>query len=58
MTPYTDRCFTIIGRKTIDALLIKAGLITAKVEENKLVKLFKSWFNKEKAFIFRKKSKS
>ena len=43
------------GVKPSDALLIKAGLLTAKVEENKLIKLFKSWFNKAKAFIFRKK---
>ena len=43
------------GVKPSDALLIKAGLLTAKVEENKLIKLFKSWLNKAKAFIFRKK---
>lgn len=43
------------GVKPSDALLIKAGLLTANVEENKLIKLFKSWFNKAKAFIFRKK---
>ena len=43
------------GVKPSDALLIKAGLITANVEENKLIKLLKSWFNKAKAFIFRKK---
>ena len=43
------------GVKPSDALLIKAGLLTANVEENKLIKLLKSWFNKAKAFIFRKK---
>ena len=43
------------GVKPSDALLIKAGLLTANVEENKLVKLLKSWFNKAKSFIFRKK---
>jgi len=26
------------------------------VEENKLIKLLKSWFNKAKSFIFRKKA--
>ena len=45
------------GVKPSDALLIKAGLLTANVEENKLIKLFKSWFNKAKSFIFRKKIK-
>ena len=43
------------GVKPSDALLIKAGILTANVEENKLIKLLKSWFNKAKAFIFRKK---
>ena len=43
------------GMKPSDALLIKAGLLTANVEENKLIKLLKSWFNKAIAFIFRKK---
>ena len=43
------------GVKPSDALLIKAGLLTANVEENNLIKLLKSWFNKAKAFIFRKK---
>ena len=43
------------GVKPSDALLIKAGLLTANVEENKLIKLLKSWLNKAKAFIFRKK---
>ena len=43
------------GVKPSDALLIKAGLLTANVEENKLIKLLKSLFNKAKAFIFRKK---
>ena len=43
------------GVKPSDALLIEAGLLTANVEENKLIKLLKSWFNKAKAFIFRKK---
>ena len=43
------------GMKPSDALLIKAGLLTANVEDNKLIKLLKSWFNKAKAFIFRKK---
>lgn len=45
------------GVKPSDALLIKAGLLTANVEENKLIKLLKSWFNKAKSFIFRKKIK-
>ena len=44
------------GVKPSDGLLIKAGLLTANVEENKLVKLLKSWFNKAKSFLFRKKS--
>ena len=43
------------GVKPSDALLIKAGLLTANVEENKLIKFLKSWFNKAKSFIFRKK---
>lgn len=43
------------GMEPSNALLIKAGLLTANVEENKLIKLLKSWFNKAKAFIFRKK---
>ena len=43
------------GVKPSDALLIKAGLLTSNVEENKLIKLLKSWLNKAKAFIFRKK---
>jgi len=43
------------GVKPSDALLIKAGLLKANVEENKLIKLLKSWFNKAKSFIFRKK---
>jgi len=43
------------GVKPSDGLLIKAGLLTANVEENKLVKLLKSWFNKAKSFLFRKK---
>ena len=43
------------GVKPSDALLIKAGLLTANVEENKLIKILKSWLNKAKAFIFRKK---
>jgi hypothetical protein len=43
------------GEKPSDALLIKAGLLTANVEENKLIKFLKSWFNKAKSFIFRKK---
>ena len=42
------------GVKPSDALLIKAGLLTANVEDNKLIKLLKSWFNKAKSFIFRK----
>ena len=45
------------GVKPSDALLVKAGLLTANVEENKLIKLLKSWFNKAKSFIFRKKIK-
>ena len=45
------------GVKPSDALLIKAGLLTANVEENKLIKLLKSWFNKAKSLIFRKKVK-
>ena len=43
------------GVKPSDALLIKAGLLTANVEESKFIKFLKSWFNKAKAFIFRKK---
>ena len=43
------------GVKPSDALLIKAGLLTANVEENKLIKLLRSWLNKAKSFIFRKK---
>ena len=41
------------GIKPSDALLIKAGLLTANVEENKLIKFLKSWFNKTKSFLYR-----
>ena len=44
------------GVKPSDGLLIKAGLLTANVEENKLIKLLKSWLHKAKSFLFRKKS--
>ena len=43
------------GVKPSDVLLIKAGLLTANVEESKFIKFLKSWFNKAKSFIFRKK---
>ena len=43
------------GMKPSDALLIKAGLLKENVEENKFIKFLKSWFNKVKSFIFRKK---
>ena len=43
------------GVKPSDGLLIKAGLLTANVEENKLIKLLKSWLHKAKSFLFRKK---
>ena len=43
------------GVKPSDALLIKAGLLTANMEESKFIKFLKSWFNKAKSFIFRKK---